>query len=334
MRYDNRVTKGLEWMSTKERLLALLEENRGVPLSGAALAQQLCVSRTAVWKAMQELRQQGHRIDAAQNRGYTLQPESNVLSEQGVRQYLRHALPRVVVEQTLVSTNLTAKQLAAEGAPHGTLVVANSQTGGRGRRGRSFVSPPGTGLYLSMVLRGDLPMNSAVLVTSAAAVAACRAMEKTAGKRLAIKWVNDLYFHGKKCCGILTEAAADMESGGVDHLVVGIGINLYEPEGGWPAELRESVTAVFAPDEAVNRCRAAAAVADELLELYDALPDASFLDEYRARNIVPGRDILILQNGQSRPAHALSILDDGHLLVRLPDGAQEALSFGEVSIRL
>ncbi len=176
-----------------------------------------------------ELQGQGHAIEAVQNKGYTLRPESDVLSEQGVRLYLRHSLPRVVVEQTLISTNLTAKQLAAEGAPHGTLVAANHQTGGRGRRGRSFASPPGTGLYLSMVLRRALPMQNAVLVTSAAAVAVCRAVEAVSGKRLGIKWVNDLYFYGKKCCGILTEAAADVESGGLEHLVVGIGVNLYEP---------------------------------------------------------------------------------------------------------
>lgn len=320
-------------MATKERLLALLEENRGAPLSGEALARQLGVSRSAIWKAVRELQGQGHSIKAVQNKGYTLRPESDVLSEQGVRQHLRRALPRVVVEQTLVSTNLTAKQLAAGGAPHGTLVAANHQTGGRGRRGRSFASPPGTGLYLSMVLRSALPMQSAVLITSAAAVAVCRAVESVSGKRLDIKWVNDLYFRGKKCCGILTEAAADMESGGVDYLVVGIGINLYEPEGGWPAELRDIATAVFAPDETVNRCRLAAGIADELLALYDALPDTAFLGEYRARNIVPGRNVLILQNGQSRPAHALAITDEGHLLVRLPDGSEETLSFGEVSIR-
>ncbi|MCQ5090433.1 biotin--[acetyl-CoA-carboxylase] ligase, partial [Ruthenibacterium lactatiformans] len=112
----------------------------------------------------------------------------------------------LVVAQELESTNLTAKQMAAAGAPPGTLVVADSQTAGRGRRGRSFASPPGTGLYLSMVLRSALPMQSAVLVTSAAAVAGCRAEERAAGKRLDIKWVNDLFYRGKTCCGILTEA--------------------------------------------------------------------------------------------------------------------------------
>lgn len=320
-------------MTTKERILALLEENRGTPLSGEALAEELGVSRTAVWKAIKDLQKAGHAIAAAQNKGYTLDTDSEMLSEQGVRLFLRNKSLNLVVARELESTNLTAKQMAAEGAPHGTLVLADSQTAGRGRRGRSFASPPGTGLYLSMVLRSALPMQSAALVTSAAAVAVCRAVESTSGKRLDIKWVNDLFYRGKKCCGILTEAAADMETGGVDYLVVGIGLNLLPPESGWPEELEEIATAVFSPGEHVGRCRIAAAIADELLDLCAALPDTSFMEEYRARNLVPGRDVDIIQNGEHRPAHALAVTDDGHLLVRLPGGGQEELLFGEVSIR-
>ena len=164
-------------MTTKERILALLEENRGTPLSGEVLAEELGVSRTAVWKAIKDLQKAGHAIAAAQNRGYTLDTDSEVLSEQGVRLFLRNKSLNLVVAQELESTNLTAKQMAAAGAPHGTLVVADSQTAGRGRRGRSFASPPGTGLYLSMVLRSALPMQSAVLVTSAAAVVTTLKME-------------------------------------------------------------------------------------------------------------------------------------------------------------
>ena len=269
-------------MTTKERILALLEENRGTPLSGEVLAEELGVSRTAVWKAIKDLQKAGHAIAAAQNRGYTLDTDSEVLSEQGVRLFLRNKSLNLVVAQELESTNLTAKQMAAAGAPHGTLVVADSQTAGRGRRGRSFASPPGTGLYISMVLRSALPMQSAVLVTSAAAVAVCRAVERAAGKRLDIKWVNDLFYRGKKCCGILTEAAADVETGGVDYLVVGIGLNLLPPEGGWPEELAEIAASIFTPGEHVGRCRIAAAIADELLVLCAALPDTSFMAEYRA----------------------------------------------------
>ncbi len=320
-------------MTTKERVLRALEENRGTPLSGEALAEQLGVSRTAVWKAVNDLKKDGHKIASAQNKGYTLSVDNNVLSVQGIRKYRSDPSLPITVEQELVSTNTTAKQLAAQGAPHGTLVVADSQTGGRGRRGRSFSSPPGTGLYLSMVVRSRLPMESAVLVTSAAAVAVCRAMEKTAGKQLSIKWVNDLFLDGRKCCGILTEASADMETGGVDYLVVGIGLNCFEPQEGWPEELRGIAGSVFRQGETADRCRIAAAIADELLALCETLPDTAFMEEYRARNFVPGREIFIVQNGTRRPATAKSITDDGHLLVTLPDGTQEELSTGEVSIR-
>ena len=319
-------------MTTKQRVLAKLESQRGEALSGEVLARSLGVSRAAVWKAVRELRGEGHAIDAVTNRGYTLRADSERLSAEGIAPLLRTGAP-VYVYDELASTNLTAKELAAAGAPHGTLVVTDCQTAGRGRRGRSFLSPKGTGLYLTMIVRSGLPMGDAARVTSAAAVAACRALEKTCGKQLGIKWVNDVYYRGRKCVGILTEASADMETGGVEFIVVGTGFNLREPEGGFPEEIREIAGAFFDPGEPVPRCAIAAAAANELFDLCEDLADASFMDEYRARNLVPGRDILILQNGVSRPAHAESITDEGHLVVRLPSGETEELSFGEVSIR-
>lgn len=319
-------------MAVKQEVLARLAQARGEALSGEALAETLGVSRAAVWKAVKELEKEGHSIAAVPNKGYTLRADREVLCAENIRPWLREPAVTVTAEKELASTNLTAKQLAAQGAPNGSLVVADTQTAGRGRRGRSFASPPGTGLYLSVVLRSDLPMEAATLVTSAAAVASCRAFQRLYGKALDIKWVNDLYWQGKKCCGILTEAAADMESGGVDYLVVGMGFNLFEPQGGFPPELRDIAAAIFAPGEQVSRCRLAAEIVNDLLALCSRLPAADFMDEYRARNLVPGRDIFLLQNGTKRPAHALGITDTGHLLVRTAQGEEE-ISFGEVSIR-
>lgn len=319
--------------TAKQKVLAQLEAHRGEALSGEALANELKVSRTAVWKAVKDLQKEGHCITAVSNRGYTLEPTSGLLTEPGIRQHLRRKELTLVVEKELVSTNTTARELAAKGAGHGTLVLAEHQTGGRGRRGRNFCSPEGTGLYLSMILRSPLPMEKVVLTTSAAAVAVCHAVQKVTGKDLAIKWVNDLFYNGRKCCGILTEAAADMETGGLDHLVVGVGLNLCPPKGGWPEEIKDIAGSLFESGEHPDRQKLAAAIADELLDLFEALPDTSFMQEYRARNLVPGKDIRIIQNGQSRPAHAESINDEGHLLVTLPDGQTEELSFGEVSIR-
>ncbi|MEG2697367.1 MAG: biotin--[acetyl-CoA-carboxylase] ligase [Ruthenibacterium sp.] len=322
-------------MAIKQALLRILEENKGEVLSGEALAERLCVSRAAVWKAVKELQKEGHAIGAVTNRGYTLETTSDVLTAEGLLPYLARREVTVVAQPCLASTNLTAKELAAAGAPHGSIVAASQQTAGRGRRGRSFLSPPDTGLYLSVILRSDAPMSDGALITSAAAVAVCRALHRVCGiEDVQIKWVNDLYTHGKKCCGILTEAAADMETGGVDYIVVGIGLNLLLPEGGFLPELAEVATALFPAGAQVPRCRLAAEIVNELLRLGDALPDHSFLEEYRARNLVPGRDITIVQNGTQRPAHALSITDAGHLLVRLPDGRSEELSYGEISVRL
>ena len=322
-------------MTTKENVLMLLEENRGAVLSGEEMAARLGVSRAAVWKAIQTLQSEGHQIEAGTNRGYTLCAASDVLTPQGILPYLAKKDVQVQAQTTVDSTNLVAKRMAAAGAPHGSLAAASCQTAGRGRRGRSFLSPAGTGLYLSVVLRSSVSMESAACITAAAAVAVCRALRSVCGDTDArIKWVNDVYQHGKKCCGILTEAAADMESGGVESIVVGIGLNLHTPPGGFPPELANVAGAFFADDVPVPRCRLAAAITNELLCLCDALPARPFMDEYRALNFVPGRDVLVLQNGTQHPAHAERITDDGHLVVRLPDGGAEELSFGEVSIRV
>lgn len=320
-------------MTTKERVLASLEQHRGQAISGQSLANQLGISRTAVWKAIQALIVQGHAIESTPNQGYTLQINNDILSPQGIRRYLKGDLPLEVYQQ-IGSTNARAKELAVLGAPHGALFVANSQTEGRGRRGRSFVSPADTGLYLSMIVRSKLPMEKNVLITSAAAVAVCRAVEQTTGKHLSIKWVNDLYTNQGKCCGILTEAATDLETGDLDYIVVGVGLNLLPPKNGWPPDVQGIAASVFEKSEPIDRCRLTASIANHILAVCEELPTKSFMEEYRSRNIVPGRQVTIVQNGISRSAFACSITDEGHLIVRLPDGNTQELSFGEVSIRL
>lgn len=165
-------------------------------------------------------------------------------------------------------------------------------------------------------------------------MAVCHAVERSTGKSLSIKWVNDVYTSQGKCCGILTEAATDLENSGLDYLVVGIGLNLFPPHNGWPQEVQNIAASIFQSNEQVNRCRVVAQIANELLKLCDELPNIDFMSEYRARNTVPGHQIMILQNGVSRPALVQAITDEGHLLVTLPDGNTEQLSFGEVSICL
>ncbi len=319
-------------MATKTRLLELLESREGT-LSGEEAAALLGISRAAVWKAANALRAQGCAIQSVPGRGYILPPGEDYLSEDALLAQYGGAAPPVRYFDEVDSTNLAAKRWAIDGAPHGSLVVAQRQTLGRGRLGRRFESPPG-GMYLSVVLRPKGQLQSPGLVTSAAAVASCRAVQALCGLSLQIKWVNDLYFKGRKCCGILTEAATDMEGGGIDYLVTGIGINYTTPDDAFPEELRGILTALYpAKRPPVPRAALAAAVHRQLLALYGALPSNHFLDEYRARSMVLGRRVTVLAP-QPYAATALSITNEAHLVVRLPGGQTRELSNGEISVRL
>ena len=213
-------------LSTKQALLQALSEAEGRYISGQQLAEQLGVSRAAVHKAAAALTAQGYTLEAVSRRGYRLLGGDPFCAEA-----LGDYPAPVHLYETLESSNQTAKQLALSGAPHGTLVLTGQQAAGRGRMGRKFESPAGKGVYLSLILRADISAADAQAVTVSAAVAVCRAVKKLCGLELSIKWVNDLYYHGKKVCGILTEAGADLESGRLEWLVVGIGLNLTAARG-------------------------------------------------------------------------------------------------------
>ena len=214
---------------TKQALLQALSGAEGRYISGEQLAQTLGVSRAAIHKAAAALTTQGYTLEAAPRRGYRLLGGDPFCAD-AVGEY---PAP-VYVHERLDSSNQTAKRLALAGAPHGTLVLARQQSAGRGRMGRRFESPAGKGIYLSLVLRVPVPASEALGVTVGAAVAVARAVQKLCGIELGIKWVNDLYYQGKKVCGILTEAGTSVESGLLEWLVVGIGLNLTTTPADWP----------------------------------------------------------------------------------------------------
>ena len=198
----------------KMQFLDALEKNRGEYLSGEQLASSLGVSRNAVWKAIQKLEEAGHKIRAVPKRGYTLAPESDVLTVQSVSRFLDTDMPVYLQVQTEVtSTNTLLKAQAEQGAPEGTVLIAESQTAGKGRLGRHFTSPPGTGIYFSLLLRPHCTAEKSLFITTTAAVAVCEAIEQVTGLNPQIKWVNDVYLNEKKVCGILTEASVDFENG-------------------------------------------------------------------------------------------------------------------------
>lgn len=323
-------------MSVRDDVLMFLEQNKGKSISGERLAKELYVSRNAVWKAVKALQAEGYPITAATNRGYCLDEASSIFSAQSVLRELGDAAGELEIEtaQEVTSTNLLLKERASAGAKEGLVLIAERQTAGRGRQGRSFSSPQGTGLYMSILLRPKMKAQEALFLTTIAAVAVAAAVEDVSGRKTGIKWVNDVWIDSLKICGILTEASFDLEGGGLEYAVVGIGVNLTEPKGGFPEELRGIAGAIFPTEEegAAAKSRLAAGILRRFWMYYRALPEHAFWGEYCSRSIVIGRDIVILgEHPQS--AKAIAIDEDCRLLVRLPDGSERLLSSGEVSIR-
>ena len=336
-------------MSVRECVLAEFEKNRGVYLSGEELASRLNVSRTAVWKAVKSLQEEGYEIEGINNRGYCLSGESDILSVPAILKYLHREGIQFRICKTLSSTNDLGKSLAAEGEPEGLVILAEEQSRGRGRFGRSFYSSAGSGLYMSILLRPRCSAQEALSITAAAAAAVSEAVEKVSGVKAEIKWVNDVYCRGRKICGILTEAGFDLEGGGLEYAVLGIGVNVKLPESGIPDELEGKIGYVFedetAPPDVRNHL--AAVIIDRFFSYYDHLEEKTFMETYRQRSFLDGKTVKFLSTGaaavQKREAAGseadlyetavvLGIDEECRLLVRLADGGIKALCAGEVTL--
>lgn len=237
---------------------------------------------------------------------------------------------------TLDSTNDRLKLLARQGAAHGTVLAADRQTAGHGRRGRSFQSPEGMGVYLSILLRPDCTPMELMHLTCAAGVAMCDAVEAAAGFRPGIKWTNDLVLGKRKLVGILTELSVQAESGEVDYAVVGIGTNCNHREADFPPELRDrAVSLLQETGERVDRAAYASALIRRLAQASGALltGKADWLARYAANCVTLGKDVKLVRGGETRLAHADGIDENAALLVTFDDGTREAVSSGEVSVR-
>ena len=319
--------------STKEQVLrALLDAQECI--SGNELARRLGVSRSAVWKAIEQLRGEGYPVEAATNRGYWLAGGADVLSVAEIEHYRRSGEIGTPIElhSQINSTNIRAKELAAQGAPHGTVVIAGQQTLGRGRFGRAFYSPEGSGVYISFILRPQLPADRAVMLTSMSAVAVARAMERVADVQASIKWVNDVYLGPKKACGILCEAGLDFESGQMQYVISGIGVNVGFMD--FPEELADKATSISnVCGKRISRSRFAAELINEMNALYPQLETGAFMEESRRRSNVIGREIEVLRGEERYPATAIDIDDEGSLVIRTGDGEVKTLHSGEISVR-
>ena len=324
-------------MSTKLRILALLEQQDGKSISGQTLADALSLSRTSVWKGIKALQEEGYIIEAVTNKGYRLSSKSDILSIETIRLYLQPTLQSfpIYAFKTIDSTNNEARKIALKDPINQGLVLSEEQTKGRGRMGKTFYSPNQTGVYMSFFLKPNLDMADAPLVTTATAVAVCLAIEKLTAKKPQIKWVNDIYLDGTKICGILTEAVSDFESGKIETLIVGIGLNVKEPLTGFPAELDTIAGSLISSKETenINRNRLIAEIANQFDGLYQTIEERSFLEDYKKRCFVMGKKITFKERKQEFEAIPIDIDPQGGLVVQMADGQKRTLSYGEISIK-
>ena len=324
-------------MSVKESVLNALEQNRGKYVSGEKLSEDLDVSRAAVWKAIKTLRGEGYRIEAVTNRGYFLAEEDEGTGEEDIRRYLpsRYKGNDIHVYDLVDSTNMKAREMTQS---HGVLVFSRQQTAGRGRLGRSFFSPK-NGLYMSLIIRPGFDLSRSLLVTIAAASAVAEAIDSVCaqGEETRIKWVNDIYIGDKKVCGILTEGITDFESGNIESLIIGIGINTRTED--FPDDLKDIAGAV---EGEWSRPKLIAEIMTRVLDYTEKIDEGSFMESYRKKDMLTGRQVRVFKGAYRRDpgkeiggvsATACGIDDGGGLMVVYEDGSEETLTTGEVTVR-
>jgi BirA family biotin operon repressor/biotin-[acetyl-CoA-carboxylase] ligase len=320
----------------KDAVYELLMSRPDTYLSGEEISEKLGVSRAAVWKAVERLRRDGAAVEARPGCGYRLQGASDALTAREIGRYLRAPRENLVCLGEVDSTNSYCKRIATEGAPDGTVVVADCQIAGRGRLGRSFQSPAGQGIYLSVLWRPALPPEKLLPLTALGAVAVCRAVEKVTGIRPGIKWTNDVVYGGRKLCGILTEMAMEGESGLVSYVVMGIGVNVHQTAADFDGEVAQVASSLdTAMQNRVSRPKLAAALMEELDTLHEvALPRPTlFLEEYRKSCVTLGKTVTLMHLGKKETVYARDVDPQYGLIVDYADGREETVRSGEVSVR-
>ena len=323
---------------SREKVLSLLLEQGDQYVSGEAMSRALGISRAAVWKAIEALRQEGYAIQSAPNRGYRLESAPDRVREGELSGPLAGCRvgSHLLCLETVDSTNTEAKRQAMAGAPDGLVILSEEQTGGRGRRGRSFQSPKGKGLYLTALLRPQVEPQEVSDITAWVAVAVCDGVEAACGVRPRIKWTNDLVLEGKKLCGILTELGLESESNALDYLICGIGVNVNQGPEDFEEEVRPIASSLAQIlGRPVRRSQLAAEIIRALDRMYARFPQdkQAYLEQYRADCLTPGNQVQLITPSSRQEAFAVGIDDQFRLVVEYPDGRRAALSSGEVSVR-
>ena len=319
----------------KEEILSLL---RGCDdfVSGQTICEKLGVSRTAVWKCVNQLKKEGYEIESVTRKGYRLLRSPDLLLEDEICSLLPPGMPagQLCCFSRIDSTNEEAKRRALAGAPDDSVYVADIQTRGKGRRGRNWISPGGEDLFYTILKKPEIPLNCISMITLVAALSVAEAVEKHGGETCQIKWPNDLIIHGKKICGILTEMGAEMDR--LDYVVIGVGINVNRVE--FHPEIADHASSVF--KESGRRVRRARLLADAIAAFeknyrqFAACRDMTpFLKDYNDRLVNVNREVRIIKDGKELIRRALGINERGELLVVDELGRKEYIFSGEVSVR-
>lgn len=318
----------------QNQVLSLLKQAGGY-LSGEEISRQLGVSRAAVWKAVKALREKGYVIDSVTNRGYRLSSQPDLLDAAAIQSGLstRFLGRNIVALEETDSTNEEAKRQGAAGAPDGTLCVAERQTGGKGRLGRAWSSPAGSGVWMSLLLRPSVAPQEATQLTLIVGLSVCQAIRRLTGCQAMIKWPNDIVIGRKKVCGILTELTADMEQ--IHYVVVGIGINANIPQ--FQGELQKKATSLLLETgQEIDRAGLVQAVLEEFEKNYDRfLTDltADFITPYEALCVSLNRQVSVVRGGRELTGQSIGLTKEGELRVRMENGDVLEIGSGEVTVQ-
>lgn len=318
----------------KAEILKMLRETDGY-VSGQELCNKFGVSRTAVWKTINQLKENGYEIEAVQNKGYHLLSAPDIMDQTELESI--HATEWAGCEiyyfDSIDSTNTKAKELAEEGHPSGTLVVADRQTAGKGRRGRSWESPTGIGIFMTLMLKPEINPNNASMLTLVAAMATTRAIRRVTGVPAMIKWPNDIVMNGKKVCGILTEMSAQFDY--INHIVIGIGINVHNED--FPEEIVKTASSLYLESgQHIHRASLIEAFLEEFEDVYAEYLKTEDMEglqkEYDAMLVNRGRQVRVLDPKEPFEGKAMGITKKGELIVDTWE-SRKLVSSGEVSVR-
>lgn len=319
----------------KEEILRLLRSADGY-ISGQELCNRFGVSRTAVWKAINQLKEAGYEIEAQQNKGYRLMAAPDLMTEAEIKSLMHTewVAKEVLYFDTIDSTNTKARELAEKGYPSGTLVVADKQESGKGRRGRSWVSPSGTGIFMTLMIKPDINPNNASMLTLVAALAVAKAITSVTGEEALIKWPNDIVVNSKKVCGILTEMNAQFDY--INHIVVGIGINVHNES--FPEEISQMASSLMI--EAGGRRFHRAQIIAETMAYFEQYYDtflktqdlSALVREYDELLVNRNKSVRVLDPKEPFDGKAMGITPKGELIVDTWE-SRKLVSSGEVSVR-